>query len=194
MKKNYFLIAWVPDKAETMHYYSRAFGRGSDGKDDIFVLGYLTPSIDLAPKATQSFTGTLYVGPEIPANLAPLAKSLDLTIDYGWLSPISKFLFWLLSKIHTYLGNWGWSIVVVTILIKIAFHGLSHKSYTSMARTRELQPKIKALQERHSGDKQALSRAMMELYRKEKINPLGGCLPMLVQIPVFFAIQFHHSA
>ncbi|OGT53796.1 MAG: membrane protein insertase YidC [Gammaproteobacteria bacterium RIFCSPHIGHO2_12_FULL_42_13] len=190
MQQHYFISAWVPEKNQTLHYYSRSFGKSKNGSDDIFVLGYLSESLSLAPKATTAFTSTLYVGPEIPANLAPLAKSLDLTIDYGWLWPISKFLFWLMSKIYSYLGNWGWSIVAVTILIKIAFYGLSNKSYVSMARTRDLQPRIKALRERHGDDKQAMSKAMMELYRKEKINPLGGCLPMLIQIPVFFALYY----
>ena len=119
-----------------------------------------------------------------------LAKGLGLTIDYGILSPISKFLFWLMSKIHHYLGNWGWSIIAVTVLIKVAFYWLSNKSYVSMAKTRDLQPKIKALRDRHGDDKTAMSKAMMEMYRKEKINPLGGCLPMIVQIPVFIALYY----
>ena len=95
-----------------------------------------------------------------------------------------------MSEIHHFVGNWGWSIILVTILIKIAFYWFSNKSYVSMAKTRDLQPKIKALKDRHGDDKAAMSKAMMEMYRKEKINPLGGCLPMVIQIPVFIALYY----
>lgn len=190
MQQHYFLSAWVAPKNQTLHYYSRSFGQGEDGKNNIFVLGYMSAPIQLAPNTSTSFNSVLYVGPEIAKNLAPIAKGLNLTVDYGWLWPISKFLFWLMSEIHRFVGNWGWSIILVTIAIKLAFYGLSNKSYASMAKTRELQPKIKALQERYGDDKQAMSKAMMEMYRKEKINPLGGCLPMVVQIPVFIALYY----
>ena len=190
MQQHYFLSAWIPPKNQTYHYYSRSFGNGDDGKNNVFVLGYMTQPIQLAANASSTFNAKFYVGPEIAKNLDALAKGLGLTIDYGILSPISQFLFWLMTEIHHYIGNWGWSIILVTILVKIAFVGLSNKSYASMAKTRELQPKIKALQLRHSDDKQAMSKAMMELYRKEKINPLGGCLPMIVQIPVFIALYY----
>lgn len=190
MQQHYFLTAWIPEKQQMMHYYSRSFGNGSDGKDNVFVLGYMSPSIRLTPNASMTSHATFYVGPEIAKNLDKLAKGLGLTVDYGFLWPISKFLFWLMSEIHRYAGNWGWAIILVTILVKIAFYGLSNKSYASMAKTRDLQPKIKALRDRYGDDKQAMSKAMMEMYRKEKINPLGGCLPMIVQIPVFFALYY----
>ena len=190
MQQQYFVTTWVPPKNQVLHYYSRSFGDGDDGQNNIFILGYLSPLIQLAPNATSTFNSTLYVGPEIAKNLEKLGKGLGLTVDYGWLWPISKFLFWLMSEIQKYVGNWGWSIVLVTLIIKIAFYGLSKKSYHSMARTRDLQPKIQQLKDRHGDDKQAMSKAMMELYRSEKINPLGGCLPMLVQIPVFFALYY----
>lgn len=190
MQQQYFLSAWIPPKNQTLHYYSRSFGNGNDGADNIFVLGYLSPVIQLNPNASATFQSTLYVGPEIAKNLDELAKGLSLTVDYGWLWPISKFLFWLMSEIHHYVGNWGWSIIIVTIVIKIAFYWFSNKSYVSMAKTRDLQPKIKALKDRHGDDKQAMSKAMMELYRKEKINPVGGCLPMVIQIPVFIALYY----
>lgn len=190
MQQHYFLSAWIPPKNQTYHYYSRSFGDGEDGKNNVFVLGYMTQPIQLAPNATTTLNAKFYVGPEIAKHLDALAKGLGLTIDYGILSPISQVLFWVLQEIHHYLGNWGWSIILVTILIKIAFYGLSNKSYASMARTRDLQPKIKILRERYSDDKQGLSKAMMELYRKEKINPLGGCLPMVIQIPVFIALYY----
>lgn len=190
MQQHYFITTWIPSHNEMLHYYSRAFGNEDDGANNIFILGYLSPSIHLAPKSTATFSSTLYVGPEIAKNLETLGKGLGLTVDYGWLWPISKFLFWLMSEIEHYVGNWGWSIIIVTLLIKVAFYGLSKKSYSSMAKTRDLQPKIQLLKDRHGSDKQAMSKAMMELYRKEKINPLGGCLPMLIQIPVFFALYY----
>ncbi|MCX7126160.1 MAG: membrane protein insertase YidC [Gammaproteobacteria bacterium] len=190
MQQQYFLSAWIPPKDQTLHYYSRSFGNGDDGKNNIFILGYMSPAIQLAAHSNATFNSTLYVGPEIAKNLHVLAKGLSLTVDYGWLSPISKVIFWLMSEIHHFVGNWGWSIILVTLLIKIAFYWLSNKSYVSMAKTRDLQPKIKALRDRHGDDKQSMSKAMMEMYRKEKINPLGGCLPMVIQIPVFIALYY----
>ncbi len=190
MQQQYFLTTWIPPKNQIMHYYSRSFGGGDDGVNNIFVLGYMSPTIQLTPHESETFASTLYVGPEIAKNLHVLAKGLGLTVDYGWLWPISKFLFWLMSEIHHYVGNWGWSIILVTIVIKIAFYWFSNKSYVSMAKTRDLQPKIKALRDRHGDDKTALSKAMMEMYRIEKINPLGGCLPMIIQIPVFIALYY----
>lgn len=190
MQQHYFLSAWIPARNQTYHYYTRAFGHGDDGVGDIMILGYMSPAITLSPHASTAFHSQLYVGPEIAKNLKPLAKGLSLTIDYGWLWPVSKFLFWLMSEIYSVVGNWGWTIILVTILIKLTFYWFSNKSYVSMARTRELQPKIKAMRERLAGDKAAISKGMMELYRKEKINPLGGCLPMVIQIPVFIALYY----
>lgn len=184
MQQQYFISAWIPPKNQTLHFYSRAFG------GNVFVLGMMSAPIHLSQNAQANFDSTLYVGPEIGKDLKVLAPSLDLTVDYGWLWPISKFLFWLLNWINHYLGNWGWSIVVLTVLIKIAFYWFSNKSYASMARTRDLQPKIKALRDRLGDDKRAMSMAMMELYRKEKVNPMGGCLPMLIQFPVFIALYY----
>lgn len=190
MQQHYFLSVWVAPKAKTFHYYSRSFGPGDEGKNNIFVLGYVSPQVTLSPGQTDTFQSTFYVGPEIAKQLEKLGRGLDLTVDYGWLWPISKFLFWLLSEIEHFIGNWGWSIVVVTVIIKIAFYWFSNKSYHSMARMRDMQPRIQALKDRFGDDKQAMSKAMMELYRKEKINPVGGCLPMVIQIPVFIALYY----
>lgn len=122
--------------------------------------------------------------------LKTLAPGLDLTIDFGWLWFISKAIFWLMQQIYLLIGNWGWSIILVTVVIKALFYKLSAKSYKSMAKMRNLQPKINALKERCGDDKQKLGQATLELYRKEKVNPLGGCLPILIQIPVFIALYW----
>jgi YidC/Oxa1 family membrane protein insertase len=130
------------------------------------------------------------VGPKLQNTLAEIAPGLDLTVDYGWLTVIAQPIHWLLAKIHQVVGNWGWSIIVLTILIKVAFFKLSETSYKSMANMRELTPRIQALKDRYGDDKERLNQAMMELYKTEKINPLGGCLPILVQIPVFISLYW----
>jgi YidC/Oxa1 family membrane protein insertase len=122
--------------------------------------------------------------------MAELAPGLELTVDYGWLTVIAKPLHWLLSKLHALVGNWGWAIILLTVLIKLVFYKLSETSYKSMANMRRMAPKLQSLKERYGDDKQRLNQAMMELYKKEKINPLGGCLPILVQIPVFIALYW----
>jgi YidC/Oxa1 family membrane protein insertase len=130
------------------------------------------------------------VGPKLQNDLKEIATGLDLTVDYGWLTILAKPIFWLLSKIHALLGNWGWAILVLTLIIKLAFFKLSATSYRSMANMRKMTPRMQALKDRYGDDKQRLNQAMMDLYKKEKINPLGGCLPILVQIPVFIALYW----
>jgi len=132
----------------------------------------------------------LYVGPKDQAHLEEVAEGLALTIDYGWLTPLSAPTFWVLDKIHQYVGNWGWAIIIVTVLIKLIFYPLSAASYKSMAHMKKMQPRIQTLKERFGDDRDKLNQAMMELYKKEKINPLGGCLPILIQIPVFIALYW----
>ncbi|MBL4661479.1 MAG: membrane protein insertase YidC [Alcanivoracaceae bacterium] len=132
----------------------------------------------------------LYIGPKMQAELPSLAKGLDLTVDYGIFTAIAKPLFWVLNKIHSMVGNWGWSIILLTILIKLLFFKLTEKQYNSMARMRKLQPRIQTLKERHKENKQKFNEEMMKLYKKEKVNPMGGCLPMLIQIPVFIALYW----
>jgi YidC/Oxa1 family membrane protein insertase len=132
----------------------------------------------------------LYIGPKLQAQLPSIAAGLDLTVDYGIFTAIAKPLFWVLNKIHSVVGNWGWSIIFLTILIKLLFFKLTEKQYKSMARMRKLQPRITTLKERHKGNKQKFNEEMMKLYKKEKVNPMGGCLPMLVQIPVFIALYW----
>jgi len=184
MLEHYFLSAWVPAANQTFNYYSHV----SDG--DLYTLGMLGQPI-MVPAGGQAVVGAkLYAGPEIMDNLKAIAPNLDLTVDYGILWFISIGIFWLMKQIYNIVGNWGWSIVLVTVLIKLAFYHLSAKSYRSMATMRKLQPRLQALKERYGDDKQKLTQATMELYRTEKINPLSGCLPIIVQIPVFIALYW----
>ena len=184
MIQHYFAAAWIPDAEETNHYYTKSL---ADGR---FAIGVLTPVRTIAPGGGGDFSFSLYAGPKIQERLQVLAPHLERTVDYGWLWLIAEPLFWLLRWIHTYVGNWGWSIIILTILIKLAFFQLSAASYKSMARMRKVQPRITALRDRYASDKQRMNQAMMELYREEKINPLGGCLPIVVQIPVFIALYW----
>lgn len=190
MQQHYFLSAWIPDPKEMIHYYSNVTSMGPGEFDKIYTLGFITPEMSLAPGKTSNFSSTLYVGPETAKQLEQVAPGLDLTIDYGWLWIISKAIFWVMDYINSAIGNWGWSIIIVTVLIKALFYKLSEASYRSMARMRGLQPRLATLKERYGDDRQKLSQATMEMYKKEKINPLGGCLPVVVQIPVFIALYY----
>lgn len=189
MQQQYFLSAWVPEKNQTNHYYSHVTPT-SNSKENIYTIGYIGPNMVLAPNANVRTESTFYVGPEVGKRLKEVAKGLELTIDYGWLWPISKIIFWVMAKIHSIVGNWGWSIVLVTLLIKLLFYTLSDKSYKSMVKMRELQPRLQMIKERYADDKAAMSKATMELYKKEKVNPMGSCLPMIIQIPVFIALYY----
>lgn len=185
IQERYFLSAWVPDQKQMNQIYSQY-----DPSQEIYTVGYVGAPVNVLPKAQQELKSVLYVGPEVADNLKPLAPHLDLTIDYGWLWPISVVIFWIMQHIYNWVGNWGWSIVLVTLLIKIVFYKLSETSYRSMAKMRQLSPRLQALKERYGDDRQKLSQATMELYKKEKINPLGGCLPILIQIPFFIALYY----
>lgn len=184
MLEHYFLSAWIPPEKQTFTYYTHV----SEG--DVYILGLLSQPIKVAPGATTKVGAKLYAGPEIMERLEAAAPNLNLTIDYGILWFISVAIFWLMKHIYSVVGNWGWAIVLVTVLIKLVFYHLSAKSYKSMAAMRKLQPKLQALKERFGEDRQKLTQATMELYKKEKINPLGGCLPIIVQIPVFIALYW----
>lgn len=144
----------------------------------------------VAPGTDATFNDQIFVGPKLQAQLEKITPSLKLTVDYGWLTIISQPLFWLLSKVHKLVGNWGLSIILVTVLIKLAFYKLTQASGRSMAKMRNLQPRMKALQDRYKDDRPALSAAMMELYKKEKVNPAAGCLPILIQMPFFLAFYW----
>ena len=185
MLQHYFLGAWLPDAKEKLQFYSEAQA------GNLFAVGYktLTP-VKVATGEKATLSTQLYAGPKEHARLDKLSEGLTLTVDYGWLTVIAAPLFWLLAWLHKLVGNWGWAIVLLTVLIKLAFYPLSRASYRSMAHMRKMQPRMAALKERYGDDRQKLNQAMMEMYKTEKINPLGGCLPILIQIPVFIALYW----
>jgi YidC/Oxa1 family membrane protein insertase len=184
MIQHYFLAALVPNKGQTDTFYTKVI----DGNR--YVLGMLEQPQTVPPGGTGDFSTRLYAGPKIQSMLEKVAPNLRLTVDYGYLTIIAQPLFWLLKAIHHVVGNWGWAIIILTVLIKAVFFKLSETSYRSMAKMRNLAPKINSIKERYGDDKQHMNQAMMELYKKEKINPLGGCLPIAVQIPVFIALYW----
>ncbi len=188
--EHYFMSAWIPGQDEINAMYGRAVpGAASIGTDYLIGLHSAEP-LTIAPGASGQLSTRLWVGPKMQEDLREIAPGLELTVDYGIFTFLSKPLFWLLRVIHDFVGNWGWSIIILTILIKLAFFHLSATSYRSMAKMRAVAPKLQALKERYKDDKQRMNTALMELYKKEKINPLGGCLPILVQIPVFIALYW----
>jgi YidC/Oxa1 family membrane protein insertase len=181
--QHHFLSAVVP-AAATPQRYSVAI------RDDVAVSSVIGTARTVASGETASFETTLFVGPKLQSQLEQVTPTLKLTVDYGWLTILSEPLFWLLSKIESVVGNWGLAIILVTILIKLVFYKLTETSGRSMAKMREIQPRMKALQERYKDDRQQLSQAMMELYKREKVNPAAGCLPILIQMPFFLAFYW----
>jgi YidC/Oxa1 family membrane protein insertase len=155
-----------------------------------FTATYRGPLITVPAGTNGDIRETLFVGPKLTKQLKEVGSRLELTVDYGWLTIIAGPLFWLLATVHGFIGNWGWTIIVVTLLIKLAFYKLTEASGKSMAKMREMAPRLKALQERYKDDREQLGRATMEFYKREKINPLAGCLPMLIQMPVFMAFYW----
>ena len=184
MIQHYFLGAWIPPADEVDHYYTNSL------PGPRYLIGSYSPAVAIAPGESHEFKRRLYVGPKLQDKLETIAPGLELTVDYGKLTFIAKPIFWLLETIHDLVGNWGWAIIILTILIKGAFYKLSETSYKSMANMRKMTPRLQALKDRYGDDKQRLNQAMMELYKKEKINPLGGCLPIVVQIPVFISLYW----
>ncbi|MFA7554921.1 MAG: membrane protein insertase YidC [Spongiibacteraceae bacterium] len=182
--QHYFTSAWIPEVDKT-HTYSML-----KAKDQSNIVRFTGPQVTINPGQTGKISAQLYTGPKNQYRLEEISPGLELTVDYGILWWIAQPLFWLLTKLHGYLGNWGFAIIGVTILVKLLFFQLNAKAYTSMANMRKVQPKLTALRERYADDKQKQSQEMMALYKKEKINPLGGCLPILVQMPVFMALYW----
>jgi len=183
--QHYFVTAWVPD-AQAAHQLT---SRQSPDQRYHFV-GFATPEIVVPAGTQQQLAATLYAGPKVQDRLKTLATGLDLTVDYGWLWFIGQPLFWLLKALHGLLGNWGWAIVGLTLAVKIAFFQLSAKSYKSMANMRRVTPELQRIKEQYGSDRQKMSMAMMDLYKRENINPVSGCLPILIQMPVFLALYW----
>jgi len=187
MMQHYFLAAWIPPQGIPQTLYTKALSGPNEPR---YIIGKYSTPVSIAPGTVHVFDDRLFVGPKLLNKLEDVAPGLELAVDYGWLTVIAKPIFWMLSWIHAVVGNWGWAIIVLTILIKLAFYKLSEASYRSMAHMRQITPRLQALKDRYGDDKQRLNQAMMELYKTEKINPLGGCLPVLIQIPVFIALYW----
>ena len=187
MLQHYFLSALLPVVGQSNDFYTRV---AQGGVRPEYIIGMRSQPIFVQPGEEGRFITQLYVGPKLQNRLEEIQEGLELTTDYGIFSIISKPLFWLLDLIHGVIGNWGVAIILLTLLIKLIFYKLSEMSYKSMARMRKLQPSLMALRERFKDDKERMQKEMMEFYKKEKINPMGGCLPILVQIPVFIALYW----
>lgn len=183
--QHYFLAAWVPPTGTVQSFYTR------DLDNSRYAIGMKASNeIQVAGNSQKVLNNTLYVGPKIQQELEKIAPGLELTVDYGVLTFIAKPIFWLMTHIHNIVGNWGWTIILLTLLIKLVFYKLSEASYKSMANMRKVQPRLVAMKERFGSDRQKMNQAMMKMYKEEKINPLGGCLPILVQIPVFISLYW----
>ncbi|MDO5530435.1 membrane protein insertase YidC [Sutterella sp.] len=184
MVQHHFVSAWVPPQGEARQNYAREVSK------DLYAVGTLVSMNEIAPGAEQTDNAIFYSGPQEQERLEQLAPGLELVVDYGWLTFLAKPIYWLLSFLYGIVGNWGWSIVLLTCIVKAVLYPVSAAGYRSMARMKEVQPRMKALQDKYKDDKQRLNQAMMELYRTEKINPVGGCLPIALQIPVFLALYW----
>lgn len=184
MVQHYFVSAWIPKQGQARDYYTKQL------KDNIYAMGAKSALGTIAPGATLSTEARFYSGPQEQKHLEAVAPGLQLVVDYGWLKVIAFPLFWVLSLIHKLVQNWGVSIILLTVMLKLAFYPLSATSYRSMAQMRELAPRLQRLKEQYGDDRQKMHQAMMEIYKTEKINPMGGCLPILVQIPVFIALYW----
>jgi YidC/Oxa1 family membrane protein insertase len=182
--QHYFVTAWVPADKVAREFFTRRLG------DNLYSAGVILPLGQIEPGAQVTQQVLLYAGPQDQDKLAAIAPGLDRTVDYGWLTVIAAPLFWVLKTLHGWVGNWGVAIILLTVLIKLLFYPLSATSYKSMARMRVLAPKMQRLKEQYGDDRSRMQQAMMDLYKTEKINPLGGCLPILVQIPVFIALYW----
>lgn len=184
MIQHYFASAWVPPQDQNNHFYTKEL------QDSRFVIGSYSPAREVEPRSQTVFSSQLFSGPKIQPEMEQVAQGLELTVDYSWLTIIAKPIYWLLNKFYGYVGNWGLAILDVTLVIKLLFFKLSKASYQSMAKMRKIQPKLKELQDKYKDDRQRFNTEMMAMYKREKVNPLGGCLPILVQIPVFISLYW----
>ncbi|MCU7836128.1 MAG: membrane protein insertase YidC [gamma proteobacterium symbiont of Taylorina sp.] len=188
MIQHYFMSAWIPSQTSQETYYTRVSDRNS--ADPHYIVGTISAQQSIDAKSKAEFIDSLFIGPKLQLVIKDLAPGLDNTVDYGFLSVIAHPIYWLLDKIQNVVNNWGWSIIFLTIIIKAIFYKLSETSYKSMAHMRKVSPRLKQIQEQHKDNAAEKNKAMMELYKKEKINPLGGCLPIVVQIPVFISLYW----
>lgn len=184
MVQHYFVAAWLPQGTGEREFFTRKVG------ENLFAAGLILPLGSIEPGGKAQVSVPLLAGPQEQQELAQLAPGLDLVVDYGWLTFLSVPLFWVLDLFHKWAGNWGVAIILLTVLIKLLFYPLSAASYRSMARMKAVTPKLQRIKELYGDDRQRLHQAMMELYKTEKINPMGGCLPIVVQIPVFIALYW----
>ena len=187
MLQHYFVSAWIAEAEQENRFYSKRVRAPGEQQ---YLIGMLSPPKTVPSGSDGTFHRRLYAGPKLQRRMEKIAPGLELSVDYGMFSILSKPLFWLLEWFHKLVGNWGVAIILVTLVVKLVFYKLSETSYKSMARMRKIQPRFKALRERYAEDKQKMNQAVMEMYKKEKINPLGGCLPILVQMPVFLALYW----
>ena len=185
--------------AMVQHYFASAWLLGDGIKRDLFMrkvdtnlysVGMITPMDSIAPGTRKTIESILFVGPQVEKAMETLTPGLELVKDYGWLTVLAKPLYWLLDKLHGFIGNWGWSIVALVVLLKIAFYWLNAKAYASMAKMKAVNPKITEMRERLKDNPQQMQQEMMRIYREEKVNPMGGCFPIMVQIPVFIALYW----
>ncbi|VVE72714.1 insertase [Pandoraea pnomenusa] len=184
MVQHYFATAWIPKEGAERDNY---IGKLDNG---LYRVGVKQPLASIPAGGTETVDARLFAGPQEEHMLEQIAPGLELTKDYGYFTILAKPLFWLLSKLHGLLGNWGWAIIAVTVIIKLIFFPLSAASYKSMARMKEITPRMQALRERYKSDPQKMNAALMELYKTEKVNPFGGCIPIVIQIPVFIALYW----
>ncbi|MBL1379365.1 membrane protein insertase YidC [Zobellella iuensis] len=185
MLQHYFVSAWIAPENEQNQLYTRSLNNLGQA-----IIGFKAPLVTVAPGAEQSLSAKLWLGPKLQDEMAAVAPNLDLTVDYGWLWFIAQPLFKLLQFLQSFAVNWGLAIILTTFVVRGLMYPLTKAQYTSMAKMRMLQPKLVALRERYGDDRQKMSQGMMELYKKEKVNPLGGCLPILVQMPIFIALYW----
>jgi YidC/Oxa1 family membrane protein insertase len=184
MVQHYFASAWLVSAPGPREF------RTAKVSDNQYTIAMVLPLGEVAPGATKTHDAVLFAGPQEENKLAALAPGLELVKDYGWLTVLSKPLFWLLTQLHTFIGNWGWAIVGLVVLLKIAFYWLNASAYRSMAKMKSVAPKVAELKERYKDKPGEMQQAMMRIYREEKVNPLGGCLPIFVQMPFFIALYW----
>lgn len=185
--QHYFLAAWIPPEQQLNRFATRSVVGDQLPR---FVVSATSPQVTVDDGQTHVFTARLFAGPKLQNRLNEVADGLVLTVDYRFFRILAQPLFWVLDKIHSVINHWGWSIVVLTLLIKLVFYKLTEAQFRSMGKLRKLQPRIQQLKERYGDDRQKFGQAMMDIYKKEKVNPLGGCLPILVQIPIFISLYW----